>query len=1055
VLTAVLVAEVLAVPASAAPAQGSAEACVAALESEAAALMEAARCGGPVDITGLTSATVAARALPSGLVEATISAGVARVQRGEDWVPLDLTLHRSTDGSVTPAAHPNDLVLAGETASGTHDLAAVGRGDDRVAMRWTGALPTPVLDGPTATYPEARPGVDLVIEATPEGFEQFLVVKTRAAVSQVARIPLPLTGTNVASHEIGADGAVAVRDRSGDEIARVAPALMWDSRPFKATGEPGRSTLVRPEIAAPQGLARAAVSASGLVLTPDTVWMLDAGTVFPVVIDPVVTPVSSTFSTMVIERTTTDLSTQGDLWFGVTTEASPRKARSFVHWPSATVAGKQIVSATANFYNFYSTTCAAKSWEIWSTGAASTATRWEAQPAWLDADPDLAGDQPAAVSTQTAGKDATCDDGWIAIDAKRFFQRAADTGQQTAYMGLRASDETDGLGWKQVWSRNWAANTTVRPYVTVTYNSLPQVTARATVPATTCVTGSSRPLLQTMVPTLKATVSDAEGTAMGVTFEWWSLTGTSPVGAATVAGVATGGTASATVPVGSITRAGSYKWRVKTSDGTGSSTSPWCEFTLHDGIPPAEGCGAGIDSDFNGDGTRDIAIADPEATVTGLTKAGRIHIVDGSTGTATTVHQGLASVPGDVATGNRFGHALATYDANRDGCADLAVGLPFHDAAGAVDAGVVYVLLGSPAGLGAGPAALTVAQGSAGTPDTAEAGDWFGFALAAGSTTTGEPYLVIGAPGEDTGTAVDTGLVNYRRGTVNVTLDQAAAGFGDTNETDDRFGYAVAASAHHVAVGRPGESVNLQPFVGAFSVYSHDLVAGLLKLLGNLHQDSPNISGTAETGDQLGRALSIAAYRPVGAPVSEVHSLLAVGVPSEDLTVDGSVVQDAGTVMRFDVGATALAELPSVSHEANAGNYLGERVRVVNTAPGEESTSKTLFLAVGTPGKDRGDADDAGAVAVFGAATNPTGGASIVQRSSTSLPGAAIGGELLGAAIGASPQHLYIASPYRDRAVFAVPWAALATGSTEPSTAWRAGENGLPADAVAFGAALG
>ncbi|WP_328843047.1 hypothetical protein [Streptomyces sp. NBC_00258] len=41
-------------------------------------------------------------------------------------------------------------------------------------------------------------------------------------------------------------------------------------------------------------------------------------------------------------------------------------------------------------------------------------------------------------------------------------------------------------------------------------------------------------------------------------------------------------------------------------------------------------CPSGVESDFNGDGQRDVAIADPEATVAGHADAGAVHVVYGS-----------------------------------------------------------------------------------------------------------------------------------------------------------------------------------------------------------------------------------------------------------------------------------------------------------------------------------------------------------------------------------------------------------------------------------------
>jgi hypothetical protein len=69
-----------------------------------------------------------------------------------------------------------------------------------------------VLDGDTATYPDALPGVDLVVQATREGAETFFVVKSRQAAAQVARLQLSVTGTNVASYRDDSGGNVTLLD---------------------------------------------------------------------------------------------------------------------------------------------------------------------------------------------------------------------------------------------------------------------------------------------------------------------------------------------------------------------------------------------------------------------------------------------------------------------------------------------------------------------------------------------------------------------------------------------------------------------------------------------------------------------------------------------------------------------------------------------------------------------------------------------------------------------------------------------------------------------------
>lgn len=180
----------------------------ARLSPEESALRLARSSGKPVPIPEMTTETGEFVALPNGDVRAVISAAPVRMRRDGDWVPIDATLARAADGSVAPLAHPNDLRLSGARPEGTHELAAVGLGGARVAMLWTGSLPEPVLDGPRATYVEALPGVDLMVEATRIGFSQSLVVKDRAAADRVSRVRLPLTGPGVAGHRQVAVGCV-------------------------------------------------------------------------------------------------------------------------------------------------------------------------------------------------------------------------------------------------------------------------------------------------------------------------------------------------------------------------------------------------------------------------------------------------------------------------------------------------------------------------------------------------------------------------------------------------------------------------------------------------------------------------------------------------------------------------------------------------------------------------------------------------------------------------------------------------------------------------------
>ncbi|WP_245603461.1 DNRLRE domain-containing protein [Salinispora cortesiana] len=1007
---------------------------------EAVSLRAARESGQPVRVESLTSATTEVYALPTGQFRADIAAGVQRFRRDGKWVRVDLTLQARPDGSVRPVAHPNDLWISGAKGAGEQDLAVVGAGESRVVMGWSGALPTPVLEANRATYPDARPGVDLVVEATRLGFEQFLVVKNRAALIHVDEVDYVFSGSGVESSSRGVDGSVLLRDRAGEQRARIPAPLMWDARK-DIVGSPVNEKRVRTDVVDRGGRVE-------LTLAPDMGWLRSAATEYPVTIDPTVNPLGTTFDTYVRETVTSDQNQRSDLQVGLLATTPTELTRSFLTWDTTVLVGKQITASTVSFWNWWSDTCTPTPWEIWTTGTSTYTTTFTNQPEWFTKE---------ATSTETHGS-FDCSDAWATIDGKSFFQRAATANKTRAGMGIRATDETDTSGFKQFRSRE-GANPSQDPKASVTYNSWPTMESRSTVPATSCVTGSDRPLVDTLTPQFKATVSDGDGTAMTVTFEWWAMNVDRPVGSVSFNNVASGATAATTVPAGDFVDGGIYRWRVKAADGVSGSDvwSSFCEMQVYTTDAPVTGCVGGTDSDFNGDGIADIAIADPEAAVEGQEKAGHIRVVYGG-GTVETLHEGNSQVSGAVGAGDQFGYSVSAYDANNDGCTDLAVGVPFEDLTATDDAGVTYVLLGTPNGLAQGPASLTFHQGAGDTPDQAEVDDHFGFAVAGARSLTGEPYLVVGTPGEDVGDTVDAGVAHYFRGNLNV-LFQSGELIPGVVEQDDRVGYAVAASSNHFAIGSPGEAIGPEAFAGAVCVFSsYELVEGKPKLAVNFHQSAANVSDVAEANDLFGKSISIAPYRPAGAAADQADSLLVVGVPGEDITVEESntVVADAGLVHRFHVtGDATRTELPALTYALEEGAYLGEEVAVVNTEPASDDTNDTMFLAVGAPGADTDDLLDAGRVLVFPALADPIGTPTTIHREAASLPGSAVTQELIGASLGAISQQLYVGTPYRDPAVYGFAWSSLAAGAASPSTTWQPGQGGIPAGGTAFGAAIG
>ncbi|KNE81320.1 hypothetical protein ADZ36_17355 [Streptomyces fradiae] len=479
----------------------------------------------------------------------------------------------------------------------------------------------------------------------------------------------------------------------------------------------------------------------------------------------------------------------------------------------------------------------------------------------------------------------------------------------------------------------------------------------------------------------------------------------------------------------------------------------------------AANCQAGTESDFNGDGVADVAIADPEATVSGRERAGLVRVVYGGGKGTAEISQATEGVPGAPEAGDRYGHALAVYDANRDGCSDLVVGIPYESLEDVPEAGLVQVIHGSPAGLGKGPGAREYRQGAGSgslAGSAAEEGDWLGFSLAAGHTTSGEPFLLIGVPGEDLGSTQDAGSSHYLRGSTNVAIHQDKPGVAGVVEQDDRFGHSVAANARHLAIGNPGEAIGTETFSGGVQVLSHTLSsAGIPTPLAGLDQNTPGINGVAEAGDEFGAALAMVPFRTNNIS-SPTHSLLAIGSPGEDT----STGEDAGRVVMVEVTASGTVRQTADIHQAYAGvhgvgedgDYFGRHLAAVNRAPSSVGRPDTMLLAVGIPGKDGGDGvRDAGAVHVFPVVGDVGASDVWLTKGTKGLAGEPGQQEYLGTSLHATAGQLYVGVPYgpeADQGLYRLPWANVIADGTATTVVHKPGAGGLPADRKAFGAVV-
>ncbi|MEV6594118.1 DNRLRE domain-containing protein [Streptomyces acidicola] len=559
--------------------------------SKAWAILEAKKTGTTVVASDETTATSVTVANPDGTLTTEMTSGPERVWRGGKWRKVDATLTKTADGGVKAKEHPEGLRLAGQGGTAprslataqsatARDLVTLGTGDQAVTLQWKGGLPAPELDGSTARYREAVPGADVIVEATRTGFEQFVQIHDKPAGSYSYTLPVKAKGLKAKANK---DGSVTFADaKTGQRRATMPAPVMWDNSVDKRSGEHTRRARVDMKVV-DKGAGKV-----DLVVTPDADYLTDPDTQYPVTVDPSTSALSNTFDTYVQQGETVDWSTDVELDFGnpgtKNADGTPRTARSFITWNTTPIQDALIVDTNLALWNFHSgnTDCSTQSWTIWDTTAASTSSRWSAQPTW---------NQQYHSSTQTRGNPdctGTQPDGWINADVDTLVQTWASAKATRGHMGLRAATD-DTRAWKRVNSGNATTN---QPKLTVTYNYRPSDgTARQAGAPFKSYAGVWA--VNTTTPTLRDTFTDPDGDTVNGTFQVYDAATNTPITTPLGEGLLVsdfgqqGKPVSVVVPAGQLKDGKTYKFRTNAYDGThyNLNWSPWTQFVV-DTTPP-------------------------------------------------------------------------------------------------------------------------------------------------------------------------------------------------------------------------------------------------------------------------------------------------------------------------------------------------------------------------------------------------------------------------------------------------------------------------------------
>ena len=563
---------------SAAPASPASPAAAspAAVSPEAAAVRAARQAKHAVTVDALTTSTRRVQANPDGTFTAELSDHPVRARHGSGWAPIDTTLGRRTDGKVVPAVPATPVEFSG---GGSGPLVTIGAAGARVTLTWPAPLPTPVMRGSTATYPGVWPGVDLRLTATPAGYSETLIVRSRAAAANPA-----LRHVHFGVHTDGltlrptADGGFDAINRHGTAVLSSPGAAMWDA---------GRRHVAH---------ATTRFTPSVIDLAPDPAFLADPTTRYPVAIDPDTSPTRIGWTKVFSGHPDTSY------WNGAGDDSWAKVG--YCGWDGCEGIGKTqsyfmfdlgwldshnaiVTSAEVNARLAYSPACTnqdpqhrSAAVSLWPTNRINSHTTWNTRPGL--------GAKSFGSKNVMAGYSAACPAVNLGWSVGSWVKDLVDANGPSATVGLLPDSDTNPYGWKEF----------DHATMIVHYDILPTAPTGLATLDTSYSYGCSRvpneAYLPTATPTLRANVFDADGDHMPVEFEWFVRNG-GMIGYKITSQVASNSPAVATIPAGDLHDGSQIYWRARAEDTLNwGPFSAWCDVTI-DLTPP--GVAPGVTSE--------------------------------------------------------------------------------------------------------------------------------------------------------------------------------------------------------------------------------------------------------------------------------------------------------------------------------------------------------------------------------------------------------------------------------------------------------------------------
>ncbi|WP_307874757.1 DNRLRE domain-containing protein [Frankia nepalensis] len=276
---------------------------------------------------------------PDGTYSTEVSTEPVRFQDDQgEWVEVDTGLEERGGGGYEARSVAAPVEIAEVADDG--ELARIELGEGLSAgFALEGAAGSEgAAEGESVTFADVREQADLELSATASGLKEVIVLQSAQAPTSWT-FPLALEGLTAS---LDGQGRVVLADGSGAPVAVVPRGWMEDSSPGRATSEGVTYSLVEAE-----GTGQVA-----LRVDLDADWLGAPERVFPVRVDPTVTPVSAgTDDTWVSSATPgTAQGSDGSLRVGL--QAAGDENRGYLHFPNnSALQNANVLSAQVSLYN--------------------------------------------------------------------------------------------------------------------------------------------------------------------------------------------------------------------------------------------------------------------------------------------------------------------------------------------------------------------------------------------------------------------------------------------------------------------------------------------------------------------------------------------------------------------------------------------------------------------------------------------------------------------------------------------------------------------------------